>query len=719
MQNPKLYGVALSSDGRYALGLQISFGLFVWDTKSGLLLKHISTVNYPEHVQISHDTQWITVSGEGLHLYHFPSGKEEKLAYGTFVYDARPKNVKEKDIVAPDSEEPFKEESERRHYYWSDEAAFSPDGRQLAMVTSRGLVILDLATKHEVAATAIDVKYPTALAYVGQGRLLALGCESGVLLFDSRSGRYIRTFTTASAVRSLDGSNDGTLVVALVGTSDVVSWEISTGMPLYSYHSDYPAAVVRSSSYKAPDGAPAAYVFLTYPNEIRLLSLKDKEITRTFRRSVGSFVSTGFLNEAHAFAVATSRTVRYLTGVAPGNVRVGLDPAAYDHLTLCENGYFVTSHDNVVALWNKTTGAAVRTFRVQLDKQEHQINGKPTTISEPIEHLRCSPDASLVAAASESTIWLWDTRVQTGEPSFARSLAKTQLAAIAVSGDGKYIAAGSYNNTLTIWEVGSGREMTFAKLHRSSFMFPPAYSTLTFSPDGKWLAAGNLANYVELYDLDKRVSFSFNSGPPHGVEALAFSHDSKRLAGGGYDGEIWMWDVVTGNSVHHWKAHTGDITDLSFSSDGTWISSTGEDGAVRIWSSKDFSSAATLVIFGDDSWAVTDSAGRYDTSTPDTSVGLHWVAGTQVIELRQLKNRYYAPQLLDRILAGDRLPDVTGMESAPPPPIVSIDHGCAAATRKLNLLLKDAGGGIGTVVIKVNGRTVRTLNHVGSGLSSI
>jgi hypothetical protein len=58
--------------------------------------------------------------------------------------------------------------------------------------------------------------------------------------------------------------------------------------------------------------------------------------------------------------------------------------------------------------------------------------------------------------------------------------------------------------------------------------------------------------------------------------------------------------------------------------------------------------------FVGESWAVTDPLGRYDASNPDNSVGLHWVEGTSVIELNQLKSRYYAPGLLQRILDGER-----------------------------------------------------------------
>jgi hypothetical protein len=40
------------------------------------------------------------------------------------------------------------------------------------------------------------------------------------------------------------------------------------------------------------------------------------------------------------------------------------------------------------------------------------------------------------------------------------------------------------------------------------------------------------------------------------------------------------------------------------------------------------------------SWAVVDSAGRFDASSGGDVAGLHWVVGSEPIALNQLKERY-------------------------------------------------------------------------------
>jgi hypothetical protein len=53
---------------------------------------------------------------------------------------------------------------------------------------------------------------------------------------------------------------------------------------------------------------------------------------------------------------------------------------------------------------------------------------------------------------------------------------------------------------------------------------------------------------------------------------------------------------------------------------------------------------------------VVDPDGRYDASDPDNSPGLYWQLGDEVIELKRLKERFYAPHLLARTLGFDSEP---------------------------------------------------------------
>ena len=116
-----------------------------------------------------------------------------------------------------------------------------------------------------------------------------------------------------------------------------------------------------------------------------------------------------------------------------------------------------------------------------------------------------------------------------------------------------------------------------------------------------------------------------------------------------------------------------------------------------------------MVNFNDGTWAVVDPLGRYDASNGGRVDGLHWVVGNEPIDLEQLKERYYDPGLLAKHLKLSREPlrSVEGLGSVrlhPQTELVAPDPGDPKGT--LGITLTDRGGGIGRVVVKINGKEV-------------
>jgi len=68
-----------------------------------------------------------------------------------------------------------------------------------------------------------------------------------------------------------------------------------------------------------------------------------------------------------------------------------------------------------------------------------------------------------------------------------------------------------------------------------------AVLAVAISPDGRTLAAADYHGAVRLWELDTGRLDRLSLAHP-GVETLAFAPDGRLLATGGFDGTVYLWD---------------------------------------------------------------------------------------------------------------------------------------------------------------------------------
>ncbi|KAL8270586.1 hypothetical protein Esti_005485 [Eimeria stiedai] len=112
-----------------------------------------------------------------------------------------------------------------------------------------------------------------------------------------------------------------------------------------------------------------------------------------------------------------------------------------------------------------------------------------------------------------------------------------------------------------------------------------------FSPDGRYLASGSIDGFVEIWDwqlgcLNKELKYQRdNNFMVHetAVVAIAFSRDSEALATGSQTGQLKVWLVATGQCIKKIdKAHDAAIASVCFSKDNTHILTGSFDTTARI-----------------------------------------------------------------------------------------------------------------------------------------
>lgn len=180
----------------------------------------------------------------------------------------------------------------------------------------------------------------------------------------------------------------------------------------------------------------------------------------------------------------------------------------------------------------------------------------------------------------------------------------------------------------------------------------------------------------------------------------AFTSDHRFVAAQTRDRGTLVWSLETGEPVavlrDDSKAWLPGMTFLA----GDRLLVISRSGIHRLWDWRAEEQVCRLVVFGDGAWIVVDSQGRFDSSLGGDVHDLHWVVGTDVLTAEHLRELYFTPGLLPRILDGEQLPELPPFRGVPPR--ASVDIG-GEQEPLLRVDLRDRGGGIGRVQVFVNG----------------
>jgi len=181
---------------------------------------------------------------------------------------------------------------------------------------------------------------------------------------------------------------------------------------------------------------------------------------------------------------------------------------------------------------------------------------------------------------------------------------------------------------------------------------------VAFSPDGKRIASGSADKTVRVWDtLTGRPTWTLQ-GHTEAVYAVAFSPDGALIASGAADKTIRLWNVATGENDGTLQ-HTDGVRDLAFSADGQFLASTENfGGSITLWNPSSRASLATLrVVAAQDAIYLFTPTGHVDFGGPVPCSARALAAcriGTHTLPFDVCEERFYSPDLLAKILTGDR-----------------------------------------------------------------
>ncbi|KAM6945818.1 PWP2 small subunit processome component [Aplochiton taeniatus] len=157
------------------------------------------------------------------------------------------------------------------------------------------------------------------------------------------------------------------------------------------------------------------------------------------------------------------------------------------------------------------------------------------------------------------------------------------MADLAYSPDGQYIATGGDDGKVKVWNTSSGLCFVTFTEHTS------CVTGVSFTSSGFVIVSSSLDGTVRAFDLHRYRNFrTFTSPRPAQFSCLAVDPSGELVGAGAQDSfEVFIWSMQTGRLLEVLGGHEGPVSGLCFSPVQSVLASASWDHTVRLWDMTD------------------------------------------------------------------------------------------------------------------------------------
>jgi WD40 repeat protein len=463
------------------------------------------------------------------------------------------------------------------HKNWVIAPIYSPDQSQLASTSIDGDVrIWDLATGACVQILHHEHWVIWAIFSSDGQQLIVCGMSATIYVWDLATGQLVKTLTGhLDWVWSIALSADGQTLFSTGEDRTIRIWDLAAGAC---------RRVIRAHKDRI-------WTIALTPNGQQLISGSEDRSIKIWDVPQGKCIKQidGYGNWIKAIALIPGQEL-LASGHRDRTIRLW-------HLPSCTCIHTLFGHtDAVMTITASPDGRYLASSSLDLtiriwDLQDltclHLLLLRQDTASgiqfEGVCNLVFSPAGDkLISANHRGDLQTWD--VVTGRLDRTLDLHPTRIQAVTVCKVNQVIAT-ACENQIRIVNLQTGECLQEITAHDLPVM------SIACSPDGRYLASGSMDKTVKIWDTSNWECLQTFTGHQNLIMTLAFSPtpitvgtkpEYQLLVGSG-DRLITRWNINTGERLKTYSGHTNWVWSIVYRPDGLSFVSAGEDETIKIW----------------------------------------------------------------------------------------------------------------------------------------
>ena len=458
------------------------------------------------------------------------------------------------------------------------DVAFSPDGESLAVATTIGVWLYELATMKPVALLETERGLVSTVSFSPDGQWIAASNWDGIIkVWETETQRCTAKIQGwHERISQLTFSPDSQYFAASGRAyGDVYVWNTKTGMHVASFTvAGTPKKGERlPASFPicfSPDGQYLAYVSGRISLAVRHIETKEhiallkhfprKHIQGLAFSPCGRFLAVGSQN------TSTNRQNTEMQvwdidkeSLEMNDLNYGGDkliPAYLPDGTL----RVADIYKDKVVLWDASR-------REKLDNFEYQGSTRKA--------FRFSSDGQQFAIATACEVRVWHADAPLTVASHLRHTRMVRT--LSFMQDGKTLVSGHGGKSgIVFWDVAQKRARQTLSTSYGGCALSPCEEMLatTVGENGETIEVLNVASGTPITTLTKHKQI---------VSALAFSPNGEYLVSGDREGNLSVWTVASWQESRELIGHTNGITAVAFHPNGSQVITASRDHTVHVW----------------------------------------------------------------------------------------------------------------------------------------